>query len=79
MMPMKDHIGHTVLVELLRGSVKIFNMILCSMISPVNKNRFALVPGVRHLHPSHHQAVHAATLTVQVHLGNIGLLLGYEL
>ena len=53
--------------------------IIIIMISPVDKDGLALVPGVGHLHASHHQAVHAATLTVQVHLGNIGLLLGYEL
>lgn len=39
--------------------------------SPVDEDGFILVPGVGHLHAGHHEAVHAPTLTVQVHLTSI--------
>ena len=35
---------------------------------PVDEDGLPLVPGIRHLHPSHHQAVHVGTDAVQVDL-----------
>ena len=37
-------------------------------VSPVDKDRFTLVSCVRHFHPGHHQTIHTAALTIQVHL-----------
>ena len=37
-------------------------------VSPIDKDRFTLVPRVSHFHPGHHQPVHAAALAIQVHL-----------
>ena len=38
------------------------------MVRPIDEDGFTLVPRVGHFHPSHHQTVHTAALTIQVHL-----------
>ena len=38
------------------------------MVRPIDEDGFTLVPRVGHFHTGHHQTVHTAALTIQVHL-----------